>query len=845
MNLVIVESPAKAKTIEKYLGADFKVLASFGHVVDLPSKDGSVRPEEDFAMDYEISPKSTKHVKALVDIAKNSDQIYLATDPDREGEAISWHVIEVLRKRKAIKKAAKIHRIVFHEITKQAVLNAVANPRDLDMDLVNAQQARRALDYLVGFTLSPVLWRKLPGSKSAGRVQSVALRLITDRESDIEAFKSKEYWDISLSLRTARGENFVAKITHLDNNKLNQFDIVTQDSAGDIVSKLKHKDYRISDIEKKQSRRNPQPPFTTSSLQQEASRKLGFGAKRTMQIAQKLYEGIEIGGETVGLITYMRTDGVNVGKDAIDSARKLIADKYGKDFVPSKIREYITKAKNAQEAHEAIRPTDISRLPQLMSKYLDEEQIKLYDLIWKRMLSSQMESAVLDQVVATIISSDGYAVARANGSTVAFEGFYKLYRESKDDEQDEEGRILPVMEKGEDLGLNAVDSEQHFTQPPPRYSEASLVKKLEELGIGRPSTYASIISVLQERDYVRIEKKRFHVEDRGRIVTAFLKGFFARYVEYDFTAKLEDDLDNISNGDMDWKDMLRSFWNDFNANIASVKEFKLSDVIHELNNLLGDWLFKKDDKGELDRGCPKCREGNLSLKLGKFSAFLGCSNYPDCSYTHSIGEVKEGEEGGQSNDFLEPKLLGVDKQSGLDILLKKGPYGFYLQLGEQQEKASKPKRVSIPKTISSDDVDINVAEGLLSLPRQIGSHPETGKVIAAGIGMYGPYIRHDGKYTSLKEDDPLTIGINRAVFLIAENQKSDKSAEPIRVIGNHPKDGKQVAVYDGRYGPYVKHLKTNASLAKNMTADDITMDQALELLAKQKTKKTKKKKEEK
>lgn len=839
MKLVVVESPAKAKTIEKYLGKDYKVLASFGHVVDLPSKDGSVRPDEDFAMDYEISAKSTKHVKALADAAKTSDAIYLATDPDREGEAISWHVVEVLKQRKAIKKSTDIHRVVFHEITKKAVVHAVENPRQLDMDLVNAQQARRALDYLVGFTLSPVLWRKLPRSRSAGRVQSVALRIICDRENEIEEFKPREYWDIKLSLKTSASEDFVARITHIDGKKLDQFDVVTQKAAGDITEKLQTKNYSVDTIEKKQSRRNPQAPFTTSSLQQEASRKLGFGAKRTMQVAQKLYEGVDLGGETVGLITYMRTDGVTVSQDAIAATRELISSKYGKNYVPSSQRHYTSKAKNAQEAHEAIRPTDLKRTPDAVSGFLDDDQKKLYDLIWKRMVASQMESAVLDQVIVDIKSQDGYATARANGSTIAFDGFYKVYREGRDDELDEDGKILPPMQKNEPLGLDAVTPEQHFTQAPPRYTEASLVKKLEELGIGRPSTYASIISVLQDREYVKIDKKRFFAEDRGRIVTAFLKGFFSRYVEYDFTAKLEDELDHISAGDLEWKAMLRAFWTDFNANIENVKEFKLTEVIQELNSLLGSWLFPKNDNGEINRSCPKCTTGELSLKLGKFGAFLGCSNYPDCSYTHQLasGGGDEEKSGAGNSEMFEQKMLGIDKTSGLDIILKKGPYGFYLQLGEAQG-AEKPKRVSVPKIYTADAINFEVAEGLLSLPRQVGNHPETGKVIAAGIGMYGPYIRHDGKYTSLKEDDPVTIGINRAVALIAENQKG-KTVEPLRVIGKHPKNGKDIEIFDGKYGPYVKNEKVNASLTKDMTVEDITIEQAVELLDKQKDKKKK------
>jgi len=833
MKLVIVESPAKAKTINKYLGNDYKVLASFGHVRDLPSKDGSVRPDEDFAMDYEVSSSSAKHVKEIADAAKTADEILMATDPDREGEAISWHVIEVLRQRRAIKKTTPIHRVVFHEITKKAVTDAVENPRELDMDMVNSQQARRALDYLVGFTLSPVLWRKLPGSRSAGRVQSVALRIICDRESEIEDFKAREYWDIKLGLATPEKKDFIARITHLDGNKLDQFDVVNEKQAGDITARLEKLSYSVLSVEKKQSRRNPQPPFTTSSLQQEASRKLGFGAKRTMSVAQRLYEGINLGGETVGLITYMRTDGVTVAQEAINATRKMIGNEFGKNYLPEKQRFYSTKAKNAQEAHEAIRPTDSARKPADIAKFLDDDQKKLYELIWKRMVASQMESAVLNQVVAEIKSDDGYAKARANGSTIAFDGFYKLYREGRDDESDEESKILPKMEQGDELGLNEVSPEQHFTQPPPRYTEASLVKKLEELGIGRPSTYASIISVLQDRNYVRIDKKRFYTEDRGRIVTAFLVSFFSRYVEYDFTANLEDELDHVSSGDVDWKELLRRFWTDFNANIEHVKEFTLTDVIRELNQLLGNYLFPKDENGEINRACPKCADGRVSLKLGKFGAFLGCSNYPECSYTHQLGD--KNEDGGENSEINEPKMLGVDPETGLDIFLKKGPYGFYLQLGEDSKK-EKPKRTSVPKNIPPGDVDLEKALGLLSLPRQIGKHPETGKVIAAGIGMYGPYIRHDGKYTSLKDDDVMTIGINRAVTLIAENKKG-ASAEPVRVVGKHPETGDDINVFEGKYGPYVKHGKVNASLTKDMTIDSLTIEQSVQLLAKQAAKK--------
>ncbi len=839
MKLVIVESPAKAKTINKYLGKDYYVLASFGHIRDLPSKNGSVRPEEDFAMDYEISSQSTKHVKAIADAVKTAETIYLATDPDREGEAISWHIVEALKKRKALKKSVEVQRVVFHEITKKAVTNAINNPRDIDMDLVNAQQARRALDYLVGFTLSPILWRKLPGSRSAGRVQSVALRLICEREDDIEKFISREYWDIKLALQTPNNKAFIARITHVSGNKLGQFDIVNENAAGDIVKILETKDYTVKKIEKKQSRRNPQPPFTTSSLQQEASRKLGFGAKKTMQIAQKLYEGIDLGGETVGLITYMRTDGVTVAKEALDATRGLIGQQYGDNYVPAKPREYVTKAKNAQEAHEAIRPTDVARKPGDMQNHLDNDQYRLYDLVWKRMVSSQMESAILDQVVIDIKASDSYATARANGSTIRFDGFYKVYKEGKDDaKDDDEGKILPPMQEKDALGLDKVNPEQHFTQPPPRYTEASLVKRLEELGIGRPSTYASIISVLQDRDYVVIEKKRFVAADRGRIVTAFLSSFFEKYVQYDFTANLEEELDHVSAGKMDWKDLLRNFWGDFNANIEQVKERTITEVITELNKLLAHYLFPKDENGEPDRKCPTCDDGKLSLKMGKFGSFLGCSNYPDCKYTKQLGS---GAEDGEGNpEANEPRVLGKDPETELDITVRKGPFGFYFQVGEG-DKENKPKRVGIPKGTDIEGITLEYAMGLLSLPRRVGKHPETDKVIAAGIGRFGPYLRYDGKFTSLKEDDVMTIGINRAVTVIAENVKG-KAVEPLRVVGKHPESGDEIAVFDGRYGPYVKHKKVNASLPNGTGVDDVTIEQAVELLEKQAAKKKVKKK---
>ena len=844
MHVVIVESPAKSKTINKYLGKDYKVIASFGHIRDLPSKDGSVRPDNDFDMTYEISPKSTKHVKAIADAVKGADTVFLATDPDREGEAISWHVVEALKERKALKKSVTVKRVVFNEITKKAVLHAIANPRDIDMDLVNAQQARRALDYLVGFTLSPVLWRKLPGSKSAGRVQSVALRLICEREDEIEQFIVQEYWDVALDLLTKDQSAVNAKLTHIDGKKLDKFAYPTKKDVDVVVEQLKKRQYQVTDVEKKQQRRNPFAPFTTSSLQQEASRKLGFGASRTMQIAQKLYEGVDVGGETVGVITYMRTDGVQVSDEAIAATRQLIEKQFGQPYLPKSKRVYTAKAKNAQEAHEAIRPTDVTRTPDYMAKFLDKDQLKLYTLIWNRMIASQMESVVIDQVIATIDTADHYATCRAIGSTIRFDGFYRLYREDKDDDTDEEGNNrLPPLEKGEALALEKVNPAQHFTQPPPRYTEASLVKKMEELGIGRPSTYASIISVLQDRNYVLLEKKRFVPEERGRLVTAFLKSFFERYVEYDFTAKLENQLDDISAGLLFWKKVLEDFWKDFYSNINSVKDCEFSAILEKLGQLLDHHLFPPREDGKDPHACPECSNGKLSLKLGKFGSFIGCSNYPECRYTKQIGQessAQDNQNGDESKpQNFEPKILGTDSDTGLDISLRKGPYGFYIQVGEAKKGSKeKPKRVAVPESFSPQTLELQAAIGLLSLPRDVGTHPESGKVIKAGIGRFGPYIQHEKTFVSLKDDDVLTVGINRAVDLLAQNAKgAKKSAEPLKTLGKHPEDGKDITVFDGRYGPYVKHDKTNASLPKGMTVESVTLEDALPLLAAQKEKK--------
>lgn len=829
MHTVVVESPAKAKTINKYLGKDYTVLASFGHVRDLPSKDGSVRPEDDFAMDYEVAEDSKKHISAIVNAVKDADTLYLATDPDREGEAISWHVVEALHARRALKKNTTIKRIVFHEITKGAILEAIQHPRDIDMHLVNAQQARRALDYLVGFTLSPVLWRKLPGARSAGRVQSVALRLICERDEEIEQFVAQEYWDITTTLRKGDGQTLTARLTHWEKEKLEKFSLTEGAAAHQVANALKHATVSVTSVEPKQKRRFPYPPFTTSTLQMDASRKLGFGAKRTMQVAQKLYEGIDLGGETVGLITYMRTDGVTVSAEAVTATRALVSKDYGDAYLPGSPRMYTTKSKNAQEAHEAIRPTDITRSPAAMKKYLDEDQFRLYELVWKRMVASQMEPAVYDQVVVEFAETAHHATLRATGSVLKFDGFLKLYREGLDDDQqdEEESRLLPPLSQGEALAVAEVNAQQHFTEPPPRYSEASLVKKLEELGIGRPSTYASIISVLQERGYVRLDKKRFIAEMRGRLVSAFLVNFFARYVEYDFTANLEEQLDEIADGRLEWKDVLRAFWGEFIARINESREIPPREVLDALDTMLAPFIFGKREVTHEDRLCPQCKTGELHLKTGKYGAFLGCNNYPECNHTRQLG-AEDAESAGAADASDYPKTLGNDPASGETVSLRKGPYGFYVQLGEEK----KPKRASLPKGTPPESLSLEAALSLLALPREVGIHPESGKPIVANLGRFGPYVLHDGKYTSLKaDDDVLTIGMNRAVALIAEaGQKKAGAAAPLRIIGV-PAEGGEVALYAGRYGPYVKQGSVNASLSRDDDADTLTLERALELIA--------------
>jgi DNA topoisomerase I len=831
MKLVVVESPAKAKTINKYLGSDYTVLASYGHIRDLPAKDGSVRPDEGFAMSWQSDPRSEKQIKEIKNALKGSDQLILATDPDREGEAISWHVQNVLEEQNALK-GKGVQRVVFHEITKSAVLGAMANPRELDQTLVDAYFARRCLDYLVGFNLSPVLWRKLPGSRSAGRVQSVALRLICEREAEIEIFKAEEFWTIDVALRTAEKKSFVGRLTHIDGKRLDKFGLPTEADATHAAGLIEGTSYAVSAIERKRVRRNPQPPFTTSTLQQEASRKLGMSASKTMQVAQKLYEGIDIGGETVGLITYMRTDGVQMSQESVTSIRDVIQNSFGPRFVPDAPREYKTRAKNAQEAHEAIRPTDATRGPKEMTQFLDRDQARLYDLVWKRAVACQMASAELDQTAITMDAADKRTALRANGSIIAFEGFLKLYQEDRDDPAaDAEGsddRLLPMMKEGEPLGRDGVKPDQHFTQPPPRFTEASLVKRMEELGIGRPSTYASIMQVLQDRNYVVLEKKRFTPEDRGRLVVAFLSNFFERYVQYNFTADLEAELDGIAEGKLEWKAVLDRFWKAFIGAVDNTKELRVSEVLDRLDEDLGPHFFPDGPNGESSRGCPRCSNGRLNLKLGKYGAFIGCSNYPECRFTRQFAAPngEDGEDGAAGLD--EPRTLGQDPETTLDISLRKGPYGFYVQRGEQGEKKSdKPKRVSLPKGTTPNDITLQIALGLLSLPREVGPHPESGDMILAGIGRFGPYLKMGPAYTSIPaDDDVLVIGLNRAVTLIAENVRK---RPPAKQLGES--DGKPVTVHSGRYGPYVQLGQVRATLPKDVEQETVTLEKALELIA--------------
>jgi len=834
MNLVIVESPAKAKTINKYLGPDYHVLASFGHVRDLPSKNGSVRPDEDFAMAWQIDPDAKKRVSDIAKAAKEADNLILATDPDREGEAISWHVLEILKSRGALK-GLDVKRVVFNAITKSAVLEAMRHPRDLDDELVNAYLARRALDYLVGFTLSPVLWRKLPGARSAGRVQSVALRLICDRELEIESFKSEEYWTLNADFLTPEKARFTARLVELDGKKLTKMSLGDQTAADAARTAVKQARFAAAQVEARPAKRHPQPPFTTSTLQQEAARKLGFNASRTMRTAQKLYEGVDLGGETGGLITYMRTDGVQIAPEAVRACRAVISEDFGAAYVPARPRAYKAKAKNAQEAHEAIRPTSLARRPKDVAGVLSAEQLKLYELIWKRTLASQMESARLERTTITARSGDGRIAFRATGSVLQFPGFLALYQEGRDDGEDsEQERRLPPVAQGAALECAKIAPEQHFTEPPPRFSEASLVKKMEELGIGRPSTYASILDVLRERNYVVMERNRFVPEDKGRIVIAFLENFFGRYVDFGFTAALEEKLDRVSAGEIGWKTVLRDFWNEFSAAVEETKDLRISQVLDAINDMLAPHIFPPTEDGADPRACPSCDEGRLSLKVSRYGAFIGCSRYPECKYTRKLATPSGGEDGTEIN---ENKVLGKDPESGLEITLRAGRFGPYIQLGDGS-KGEKPKRASLPKGMTPDDLDLDKAIALLSLPREIGLHPETGKPITAAIGRYGPYVLHDGKYANLPAvDEVFTIGLNRAVSVLAEAKPRGRAAARVlRDLGKHPEDGEPIQVLDGRYGPYVKHKRTNATLPKDKTPDEITLEEALALIAAKATK---------
>jgi DNA topoisomerase-1 len=843
MNVVIVESPAKAKTINKYLGPGFEVLASYGHVRDLPPKDGSVAPDDDFKMIWQVDAKAQKRLSEIAAAVKGADRLILATDPDREGEAISWHVLEILKEKRALKDQ-KVDRVVFNAITKAAVQEAMAHPREIDHSLVDAYLARRALDYLVGFTLSPVLWRKLPGARSAGRVQSVALRLVCDREREIEAFKPQEYWSVAAQLATPRGDAFEARLVGADGKKIQRLDVGSEKEARDFEKALNAANFKVASIEAKPAKRNPYPPFTTSTLQQEASRKLGFAPSHTMRLAQRLYEGIELEGETTGLITYMRTDGIDLAQEAIAQARDVISADYGKNYLPDAPRIYKNKSKNAQEAHEAIRPTDLRRHPKDMAKKLDTDQSKLYELIWTRTLACQMESAELERTTVEIdanVSSGAYKLVnlRATGTVVKFDGFLTLYNESRDDDfEDEDARRLPAMSEGEGLKKNELKIDQHFTEPPPRFSEASLVKRMEELGIGRPSTYASILQVLRDRGYTRLDKKRIIPEDKGRIVVAFLESYFPRYVEYEFTANLEEKLDEIANHELDWKKVLRDFWTGFTGAVAETKDLRIKEVIDVLDALLNEHNFPPKADGSDARQCPQCGTGRLGLKVGKFGAFIGCSNYPECRFTRALTAPGEGE-------LSATKELGEDSETKKMVTLRSGRFGPYIQLGEAEDTGektkggkpvlTKPKRASIPKNFDPHELDFDTAISLLSLPREVGKHPESGEPILAGYGRFGPYVKHQDTYASLTDgDEVLTVGLNRAVTLIAEKLARGpgrgRRKPQGRQLGEHPTLGGPVTAHDGRYGPYVSHNKVNATLPSTSDPATVSLEEAVALI---------------
>ena len=859
MNLVIVESPAKAKTINKYLGDNYKVLASYGHIRDLPSKNGSVNPDQDFKMEWEVDSFSKKYLKEITDAAKDSSKIILATDPDREGEAIAWHVKEYLNEKKLLKDK-EIERVVFNEITKKAVIQGIENPRQIEPLLVDAYMARRALDYLVGFNISPILWTKLPGSKSAGRVQSVALKLITEREHAIESFKPEEFWTLSIKFADTTNQNFTASISQLDNNKIEKFSFRNKEEINKAISSINKKKFSITDISSKIVNRNPSGPFTTSTLQQTASSRLGFGASRTMQIAQKLYQGIEMEGETIGLITYMRTDGTNLSKDAVTSFRNYIQKEIGNEYLPKDVLNYSgKKAKNAQEAHEAIRPTDIIRTPQSVKKYLSTDQNKLYDLIWSRALSSQMESAKFDRNTITITSDNNDTICKASGSVLKFDGFLKIYNnQSKDDDE----TILPAVSKGP-INIEALIDEQHYTQPPPRYSEASLVKKLEELGIGRPSTYASIISTIANRGYAEILNKRFFPTDRGKLISAFLEKLFSKYVDYNFTAGLEDQLDEITTGKESWIKVLELFWKDFNNNVSEVKEKRTREVLDLLNDSLGELIFDKDNEGNVVRKCQLCSSGTLSLKNSfRGGAFIGCSNYPECKFTRPLSKAKAAAQA----QLAEPKFIGKH-ENGNDIYLKNGRFGPYLQYEKipsdiEVEKISKKKKktkklksdvnellknVSIPKGLELESINLEKAQFLCSLPKSLGINPDNQKDITLNVGRFGPYLKCENKSARIENvEEIFSIGLNRAITLIAEAKPGRMSSSMIKDLGEHPEDKKPVRVMKGQYGPYIKYKSLNATIPEEKDPTELTMEEALILIEKRreydKTKKSKRKK---
>ncbi|MGD9801974.1 MAG: type I DNA topoisomerase [Hyphomicrobiaceae bacterium] len=854
MNVVIVESAAKAKAINKYLGSGYKVIASYGHVRDLPSKDGSVEPDNDFAMHWASDDdRSRKVMREITEAVRQADKLILATDPDREGEAISWHILELLNQKKVIKKGVPVERVTFNAVTKQSVLDAMKAPREIDAPLVEAYLARRALDYLVGFTLSPVLWRKLPGARSAGRVQSVALRLVCDRELEIERFKTEEYWTIVARLATQKNEEFEARLHAIAGQRLERLAIKDGASATAIRAAVEGRPFTVRSVEKQARKRNPYPPFSTSTLQMDASRRLGFSAKQTMNVAQRLYEGIDLDGETVGLITYMRTDGVTIIPEAVAAIRRQIENDLGKRYVAPFIREYKAKAKNAQEAHEAIRPTDVSRRPQDVARFLDRDQLRLYELIWKRSVASQMASADVEQTTADIDVQGGDGkgyVFRATGSVIQFDGFLKLYEEGRDDRQrliekgkedrasdEEDARRLPPLASGDKLTARGIDTNQHFTQPPPRFTESSLVKRMEELGIGRPSTYASTLATLVERDYVRMDKKQLIPEDKGRLVTAFLESFFARYVEYDFTASLEEKLDLISDHKLAWKDVLRDFWREFMGAVTETKELKVSDVLEALNELLGPHIFPDRGDGSNPRTCPKCGTGQLSLKIsGKNGAFIGCGNYPECRYTRQLSQTGDAGDGG----LVDGKVLGLDPETNEEVTLRSGRFGTYLQIGEAKSKDEKPKRSSIPKGVDPNDVDLDYALKLLSLPREVGQHPEDGATILAGLGRYGPYVQHGKIYANVESiEDVFSIGLNRAVTVLAEKAagkgsrfgRGQRQRDVLKDLGEHPAGDGKIEVLNGRYGPYIAWNGVNANVPRGKEPSEVTVDEAIALLA--------------